>query len=130
MHYVANTVYFAGDKDCHGLREGETRQLRNGKTNLPAWEPVVFDAEGEQHSARGFPYIDSAKRPPKDGDVTYIPWLRVGEGKQPNIEAARSSAIWPDATLDQLLDEDVLAERLPALLADFQADVEGLGLTF
>ena len=25
MHYLANTLYMAGDRDCHGLRKGEIR---------------------------------------------------------------------------------------------------------
>lgn len=31
MHYVANAVYLAGDRDCWGLRKGEQRQMRTGE---------------------------------------------------------------------------------------------------
>lgn len=48
----------------------------------------------------------------------------------PNLEYARSSAVWPDATLEQLQDKDALEARLPALLEDFRADVERLGLVW
>lgn len=32
MHYVANTLYLAGDKDCWGLSAGESRQIINGRS--------------------------------------------------------------------------------------------------
>jgi hypothetical protein len=47
-----------------------------------------------------------------------------------NLEYARSSAIWPDATLEQLRDKIALCARLPALLNEFAAAVESLGFTF
>ena len=53
-----------------------------------------------------------------------------GEGKAPDLEAARRAALWPDATLEQLTDKDALMERLPALIADFKSDVEALGFTW
>ena len=49
------------------------------------------------------------------------------EGKEPDLEAARATAIWPDATLEQLQDEEQLKARLPGLLAEFRAAVEILG---
>jgi hypothetical protein len=45
-------------------------------------------------------------------------------------EAARACAIWPDATLEQLQDEKLLLARLPALMKEFKAAVESLGLTY
>ncbi len=52
------------------------------------------------------------------------------EGKAPELEAARTAAIWPDATLEQLQDKSALEARLLALLAEFQRDVESLGLVY
>ena len=53
------------------------------------------------------------------------------EGKARELDAARSAAIWPDAT-DEELTAPGLAERLearlPALLADFRAAIESIGL--
>ena len=72
LHYVANTVYLAGDRDHYGRKEGKERQL----------------------------------------------------------DAARGSAVWPDATDEELTAPNLkerLEERLPALLADFRADVEAFG---
>jgi len=49
---------------------------------------------------------------------------------EPDLEAARSCAIWPDATLEQLQDEKLLAARLPSLLAEFKKDIESLGFVY
>ena len=50
--------------------------------------------------------------------------------KKANLTSARSTAIWPDATLGQLQSEEKLLARLPALMADFQKAVESLGLIY
>lgn len=46
------------------------------------------------------------------------------------LDYARSTAIWPDATLEQLLDKDALRARLPALMSEFRKDIEDFGFTF
>jgi len=46
------------------------------------------------------------------------------KGKAPDLDAARSCAAWPDATLEQLQDVDGLIERVPALVADMRAELE------
>ena len=48
----------------------------------------------------------------------------------PNLSAARASAIWPGATLEELQDETKLLNRLPGLIAKFKSDIEELGLVF
>jgi hypothetical protein len=58
---------------------------------------------------------------------------RLGEGKERELDAARRSAIWPEATDEELMADDLrgrLEDRLPALLAEFKAAVEGFGFTF
>lgn len=45
------------------------------------------------------------------------------------LEAARSSAVWPNAKPEDITDVN-LEERLLALMAEFKRDVESLGLTF
>lgn len=77
LHYIANTVYHAGDRDHWG------------KAN----------------------------------------------GKQRDLDAARRSAIWPDATDEQLCSSKEaltarLEARLPALLEEFRQDVEAFGFTY
>ncbi len=51
------------------------------------------------------------------------------EGKEPELDAARRAAIWPDAELADFTRENLEA-RLPDLLEDFRRDVESLGFTW
>jgi len=55
------------------------------------------------------------------------------ESKGRRLDFARSSAVWPDATDEDLtapgLKQRLLA-RLPALMAEFKAAMESLGFTF
>ena len=122
LHYVANTVYLAGDRDCWGLRKGEERQIVNGRTGLPSWK---LDTKGAPN------IIDSATCPPQP-EAVYVPWCRVGEGKERQLNAARGAAAWPEATDEQLcLPKEeltaLLVARLPKLLEDFKTDMEAFG---
>ena len=79
-----------------------------------------------------------------DGPLHYIPntvyhageyqaTLRVDGGKDRNLNRARRTSVWPDATDKELTEpglEQRLPDRLPELLEDFQAAVESLGLTY
>lgn len=131
MHYIANTLYHASDKDCWGLRKGEERQLKHGG-EIPVWEAVTTDANGIFHAlpTSTFPWVHAHEKPANNGSIQYVPYMVVGEGKEPNLEYARSSAIWPDATLEDLQDKDKLKARLPELLNEFKQAVESLGFTF
>ena len=58
-----------------------------------------------------------------------------GEGKDRDFKAARNSAVWSEATDEQLSlpKEDLkklLLERLPALMQNFKSDMEKLGFTY
>lgn len=58
---------------------------------------------------------------------------RYSEGKERDFNAARSCAVWPDATDEQLsADPETLKaaplERLPAMVAEFRAAMENAGL--
>ena len=50
-----------------------------------------------------------------------------GKAKPANLEYARSTAVWPDATIEQLRDKAALEARLPALLAEFKAAMLSAG---
>lgn len=52
------------------------------------------------------------------------------EPVEPNLEYARSSAIWPDATLEQLQNKELLESRTPSLCAEFKSVIEELGFTY
>jgi len=55
---------------------------------------------------------------------------RWTEEKKADIEAARRSAVWPEATLEQLQNESLLVERLPSQVEEFKNDIERLGFTY
>jgi hypothetical protein len=68
-----------------------------------------------------------------DGPMHYIAntlyWVEEGS----NLEHARRTAIWPEATDAQLTAEDLkerLEARLPGLMADFKKMVESFGFTY
>lgn len=57
---------------------------------------------------------------------TPIAW---SEGKEPDLQAARASAIWPGAELKDFTEEKLTA-RLPELLKELKCVVESLGMTY
>lgn len=126
MHYVANTVYHASNRDHWRLLEGETRQIRNGKTGKLCWR--LSDVSAPET-------VEADECPPPPPPVVYIPWVMVGKGKKRDLEHARSSAVWPEATDEQLCLPEaeltaLLLARLPKLMEDFQVAVESLGFTY
>lgn len=64
-----------------------------------------------------------------DGPFYYID-NTIYWANENNLEYARKSAIWPNATLEQLADKEQLMERLPKLMENFQKAVESLGLVY
>lgn len=58
-----------------------------------------------------------------------IKYQRIIEGKLPDLEAARSCAIWFDAELEDFT-EDKLTARLPKLMEDFKRDIKKARLSF
>lgn len=58
--------------------------------------------------------------------ITDIP-TKYCEAVEPNIEAARRIARWPDATLEQLQNKELLESRLPSLLESMRNDIESFG---
>lgn len=124
MHYIANTVYHAGDRDYNGLRKGEARQIRNGRTGQLCWK---LEAVGDKPET----YVD-ADTAPTAPCFRYVPWERIGEGKARELDHARSAAVWPEATDAELMQEPealraALSARLPALLERFKAAMLAAG---
>ena len=111
-HYIANTTYHARE---HGPQSG---WLYFTDRTLPV--PIV-------NECMTYGKVTELQKI-ADADVRYV--LKVDEktAKVANLEFARSSAVWPDATLEQLRDVKALEARLPALLVEFRRDVEALGL--
>lgn len=125
MHYIGNTVYHASNRDCHGLLAGEVRQIVNGRTGDLCW---VRPALAAQH-------CNGPECPTHDAIVKWEPMTRTGEGKAREFDYARSCAIWPEATDEQLsapADElrAMLEARAPALCEAFNAAMIGAGFNW
>lgn len=134
VHYLANTVYLAGERDYNGLLKGEFRQhtsrgkyQADGVEGVPCWELKI---NGLPEDADVY-----SKERPKAPSISaeWVPSGTTGEGKPRELDAARSAACWPDATDEDLTApglEQRLKKRLPALMKEFRAAVEGLGFTY
>lgn len=186
MHYIANTVYHASDRDHNGKRKGEpyawSQGIRFGNSPVTVklgdsfahWLKAAMEfREHTPKSNPNRPSLHVVEVPhTSDGDYKFQPKYTLGEfgggewhkcpfgtrqeadefeagllgsyvftktptliskGKARNLAAARSCAVWPDATDEQLcLPKDELAQlleaRLPALLVDFRAVMTECGL--
>jgi len=131
MHYVGNTIYLAGDRDHWGLRKGEKRQVRHRGTTLLRWN-LVSIIDGEEAPLKTNILSESEPVAPV---VKYVPEYITGEGKERQFDAARSVAVWPEATDEQLsLPKEELTEllnaRLPALMEAFKADMVAAGFLY
>lgn len=117
MHYIANTIYHASEiKKFNYFVYLEDQTIK--KSGHSVMLGLYSEAELQEVNDRfeGFS-------------------LRIEEqpmycNKDANLEAARSCAVWPDASLEDLLDEEKLKARLPALMEEFKRDVESLGFTY
>ena len=123
IHYVTNTCYQAGDRDCYGLRRGEQKPIL-GPDNVPTWVPKVTPEKRVKGTQQPVPVL-----------VEYELCCREGEGKERDLAAARSCAVWPDATDEELCQERpqleaALKARLPALLAEFKQAMLEIGFIY
>ncbi len=180
MHYVANSVYHASAKDCHGLLKGE-KQYKDEfvlkfegfpfsfkaksagfdaclkqTTHWKAWKVQAVEHPPEKNSSYkyspNYTFINSVgelitsewyKCDFRDEDeaqemftaLQTLKWsykavpvlYRVGEGKEPDLDAARRSACWPDAQLEDFTIEKLEA-RLPKLMKQFKKDLKKAGI--
>lgn len=114
MYYIENTMYHAKENQAE-----------------KAWFYLV-DTENNINKCIVYAGINSPeaqKLQETYGDKIVV---KVDErtAKQANLRAARSCAVWPDATIDQLRNKDLLLARLPVLMLKFKLDIESLGFTF
>lgn len=118
MHYFANTTFLAGDADFNGARKGEQR---HNKAGLPLWQNV----------SKPFDIIAAAEKPAVEGLFEPV----LGDGKERELDSARLSACWSDATDAELRVpkaelSKALHFRLPKLMADFKSVIEQLGFVY
>lgn len=125
MHYVANTLY-------HVLEHGPNRAwvYYKGKS---ASDPLNLGNDGVKERLLG--YLDADKAREAEGKEGYRVQWDEKTAKAANLDYARSSAVWPEATDEELTQDSealkaVLLERLPALMDEFKAAVESLGFTY
>jgi len=121
MHYVANTVYHAKER---AISKGWIYlNWSGGQECLEYCTHERFEQiKAEFYPPLGVPYKTS---------MTYEPNPKTAKARE--LDAARNTAIWPDATDEDLTTpglEDRLKARLPKLLEDFKADMEALGFVF
>lgn len=176
MHYVANTVYHAGDLDHNGRRAGEPSAWRTviyfgactvahriedkfarfiqDRVGSGTFQVAARAHDNEKPGAYQFEpkytlvgYGEKWHECPFDDEATAQEWAAAlnngtvcfrqiatsySEGKTRDLNAARSVAVWPEATDEQLSAEPeelkaALLARLPQLVADFRADMERIG---
>lgn len=174
MHYLANTLYFAGDRDCHGRRKREPSRWEHGVRfgNSPVTHRIsqkFYDFLRDRRESGNFSIVALRHEPESETYRDHYTFVGFGEkwhecpftdetearefceamntcevrflefpvefsnGKERELDSARSSAIWPDATDEELTADDLkerLEARLPALLEEFRAAVESLGFTW
>lgn len=116
MHYIANTLYHAKEipkkQDSYFLYMSDKEYDFNELLGI--------------YNAKECEGIEK-----KYSHATFERKMRENSmAKESNLEYARSSAIWKDATLEQLQNEHLLLERLPQLMKEFQRDIEKLGFTY
>lgn len=133
MHYLANTIYHAGDRDCNGLRAGEFRPHTSRGPHQNGGVPGVLSWVLELPDRQARDIYSNEK--PEPVVCEWKQYGRTGEGKAWDLNAARACAVWPDATDAELSQEEeplraALLARLPKLMADFQTAVESLGFTY
>jgi hypothetical protein len=74
-----------------------------------------------------------AETPPEPPKLVWKAYGRTGEGKVRALDSARSCAVWPEATDEELMADDIkdrLEARLPKLKEDFKADMVALGFVW
>jgi len=114
MNYIANSMYHAKgapkeqDKYYAYLKEPITGSEKLLKI-VTEQTKILLDAQ----------YGDLMRYEPHYGAMARLP----------NLEYARSSAVWPEAELEDFTEEKLKA-RLPALMIEFRKDVEELGFTY
>lgn len=125
MYYIQNTLY-------HCLQHGPNRAWVY-YIGAKATDPLGIGDDGVSERLLGYVEEDVARK--AEGQVGYrVEWDKKTE-KIRNLDHARSCAVWPEATDEQLsLPPEELTKlleaRLPALMAEFQKDVGSLGFVW
>lgn len=122
MHYIANTVH-------HAAENGPTRAWVYFK-GPDATDPLQLGGDSVQERLLG--YLNASEAHKAEGQPGYTVKWDEKTAKVRNLEYARSSACWSEATDAQLCapKEELTAAlqaRLPGLMAEFRAVVTDAG---
>lgn len=128
---LANTIYLAGNRDCHGLGEGE---IMYGSATAHAIGGIPAKADWCEQYRRPDAAIPLDMIDPNYvGSIESVLLERIvrrGTGKDRELDAARRTAIWLEATDEELMAPDLeqrLLDRLPGLFVEFTAAMTDLG---
>ena len=175
LHYIANTVYHASDRDHYGRAAGEASSYEHAvqfgdnpikhilkkkfseflRAAAPQFDFEVLPISHDNREGYNFKpeytfggFADKWHECPFDTEGEALDFLKAlqtckpqflriatawSEGKKRELDHARSSAVWPDATDEDLTApglKERLEARLPALLVEFRAAMESLGFTY
>jgi hypothetical protein len=105
----------------HHKKEPETFGAKYTFSGETEWYKCPFNTWSEADS-----FLKALQNFAIDFIETPVAW---GEGKEPDLKAARNSAVWPDAELSDFTEENLL-DRLPGLIEKFKAEIEKLGFVY
>lgn len=145
MHYISNTLYHSRDTDSDGLKAGEYSAYKllvvsDDIADLPV---TLYTSDTMYTNKQNNPNFSKINEREAFKINDFKNSLKVNhrielvnceyslsKGKDIDLKVARSCAIWPDATLEQLQDKEALTARLPQLRLDFIDVVESLGMVY
>ena len=174
MHYIANTLYHASDKDCNGKRKHEPYAYRwtvkfadspisnkiSNKFNTFLQDRIGTgdfqvcsfaherepDTYSDNYSLVGFtekwyeaPFnsLIEAQEFCEALNTCKVEFFKIptqwSKGKDRDLDAARSSAVWPEATDAELISPNLkekLESRHDSLMDEFYHAVVSLGLEY
>lgn len=146
IHYLANTLYHARDTDHDGLRVGEYKAYNLNVISsavIKGESTVIYSSDTIYSNKQNNPNFakiekrellklnDFKSKTLIDCEVVRVnqEWSK-SEGKPVDIDAARRSAIWPNATIEQLSSREQLEQHLPELMHEFKGIIESLGMEY
>ena len=146
LYYIDNTHSHATNKDGNGLLKGEysAYTLSVVSSEVREGDELVIYKSGQIYTNRqNNPNLAKSNNEEQELLALFTDKLKVkydiikinsphslSEGSEPDLAAARLSAIWPDATLEQLLDKSQLKARLPSLIEEFRKVIVSLGMVY
>ena len=116
---IVEIPYDGGDDDY----DFESNYSFTGFINLDAkkkWYATPFKTESDAEE-----FLQALRTREYEYVKTPIKWCK---SVTPDIEAARATAVWPEATLEQLQSREALMARLPALMSEFKVDLKTIGI--